>query len=127
MSAAMVDPIVLHLLAWSGGCLITVGFSGLLVRGIVGRPTAEPEEGKTESRARRADIGAIVGKCENILTVTFIMADAITGLALIFAAKSIVRREDIEKDPRYYLGGTLVNLTFSVVIALLIRWSMRLL
>jgi hypothetical protein len=62
----------------------------------------------------------IIGKCENFLTITLILAGAITGLALIFAAKSIVRSEDIKKDPKYYLGGTLVNFSYSVLMGFVI-------
>ena len=71
------------------------------------------------------DVGAIIGKCENFLVITFILADAFTGSALIFTAKSIVRREDIEKDPGYYLGGTLVNFSYSVLIGYLIRIALN--
>ncbi|MCK4824930.1 hypothetical protein KA005_54775 [bacterium] len=105
------------------GYIITIGTSGWVVRHFIEVPkpsskTSDPDESIS---GKRYDLGAIIGKCENFLAITFILADAITGLALIFAAKSIVRSEDIKKDPRYYLGGTLVNLCFSVLIAFLVR------
>ena len=37
-------------------------------------------------QSHKYDLGMIIGKCENILTLTFILADQFTGLALIFAA-----------------------------------------
>jgi hypothetical protein len=44
-----------------------------------------------------------------------------TGLALIIAAKSLVRSEEIRRDPGYYLGGTLVNLVWGLIMGLTAR------
>lgn len=104
--------------------ILTMAFSGVLVRFVVG-PSAHGSSappGGEGGGSPRFDIGAIIGKCENLLVLTFILMGAYTGLALIFTAKSIVRSDDIKKDPRYYLGGTLVNFTFSVVMAVLLQW-----
>jgi len=68
----------------------------------------------------------VIGKCENILALSFILAGEATGLALIFAAKSIVRKEEIQKNPSYYLGGTLVNLVWSVLMGFAIRLAIGL-
>ena len=67
------------------------------------------------------DTGFIIGICENFIIVTFILIEEITGLALIFAAKTIVRRKDIERDPRYYLVGTMINFTFSVFMGIMLK------
>ena len=67
------------------------------------------------------DVGIIVGKTENILLLTFILAEAYTALSIIFAAKGLVRREDIRKNTRYYLAGTMANVTYSVVVGVLLR------
>jgi hypothetical protein len=62
------------------------------------------------------DTGKVIGKCENVLVLTLIVANAYTALGLIFAAKSIVRKEDMSSDDTtYYLAGTLLNFTYSVV------------
>ncbi len=114
-----VHPVLIEVLVWFLAGAVTVAFSGLVVHAIVGQRISRQTEEDTESPG--PDIGAVIGKCENILTVTFVLANAITGLALLFTAKSIVRRDDIKKDPRYYLGGTLVNFTFSVVVAVLLK------
>lgn len=61
------------------------------------------------------DTGTLVGKCENVLVLTLVIASAYTALAVLFAAKSIVRREDIDSgDTAYYVAGTLVNFTYSL-------------
>ena len=65
---------------------------------------------------RQRDIGAIVGKCENVLLFAFVLVEAYTALAIIFAAKSLVRREDMDRDSLFYLAGTLVNVTYSLLV-----------
>lgn len=68
------------------------------------------------------DTGRIIGKCENVLVYTFVLLGAYTALGLIFAAKSLVRKEDIDSDDTsYYLTGTLINFTYSIVVGLLFK------
>ena len=67
------------------------------------------------------DTGFIVGKCENLLILTFMLLDAYTALALIFAAKAVVRREDMSKSSLYFLAGTMVNITYSIMFGLAIK------
>lgn len=109
------------------GYIITVSTSGLIVRHFVGTnknlSSKDPE--KSISTRIDYDVGTIIGKCENILTLTFILAGAFTGLALIFTAKSIVRREHIKRNPKYYLGGTLVNFSYSVIMGFMVRTALR--
>lgn len=47
--------------------------------------------------------------------------DAYTALALIFAAKSIVRREDMSKNSLFFLAGTMINVTYSIMIGLAVK------
>lgn len=105
------------------GYIITIATSGLIIRHFIGSARQKTSSGDSEKLVPRTnyDIGAIIGKCENLLTITLILADAFTGLALIFTAKSIARSEDIKSDPKYYLGGTLVNFTYSVLMGFFIR------
>jgi hypothetical protein len=69
----------------------------------------------------RFDPSAIIGKCENFITVTFVLLDAPEGIAIVFTAKSIVRSEKIRENAGFYLGGTLVNLVWSLAVAGLAR------
>lgn len=104
---------------------VTLAFSTLVVTAFVSPspPTGSSERSEDQEHAtdERRHLGNIIGKCENIIIVTFILAQAETGLALIFAAKALVRREDIEKDPGYFLGGTLLNFVWSLSIAMIAR------
>lgn len=67
------------------------------------------------------DTGYIIGKCENILILTFFLLDAYIALGLIFTAKGFLRREDINKNPLYFLAGTMINFTYSIVIGILLK------
>lgn len=105
------------------GYAITFAFSGPIVRMFIGPPPTgvSDQESKKDGRKKLHDLGAIIGKCENFLAITFILANEVTGLALIFTAKSIIRADDMKKDPRYFLGGTMVNFCFSVLMGFITR------
>jgi hypothetical protein len=107
------------------GYLVTLLLSGPIVRHFVGTGPKIQNGSKGNVKEEPYDVGAIIGKCENILTITFILAGELTGLAIIFTAKSLIRKEDIRKDTRYYLGGTLINFTFSVIIGYFIKLAIR--
>lgn len=105
--------------------VILVGFvllpatSGYVVRYVLQFESNRDLEAELGQEA--IDTGAIIGKCENLLVFALILAGAYTALAVIFAAKSIIRREDMTSgDTLYYLAGTMVNFTYSVVFALLV-------
>ena len=51
------------------------------------------------------DTGFIIGKCENLLRLTFMIQEAYTAVSVIFAAKTIVRREDMLRTPYSSLQG----------------------
>lgn len=68
------------------------------------------------------DTGFVVGICENFIIITFILANEITGLALVFAAKTMVRHKEISDYPEYYLAGTMVNFTFSLLMGMIIKY-----
>ncbi|MHA2256026.1 MAG: hypothetical protein ACXAAM_08145 [Candidatus Heimdallarchaeaceae archaeon] len=79
------------------------------------------EESK-EDKCRRNRIGFIIGRCENILILTFILLNEFTALMIIIGVKGLVRGKDIEKRPGYYLVGTLVNVTISILLSILVRF-----
>ncbi|MFG0330146.1 MAG: hypothetical protein ACF8PN_09640 [Phycisphaerales bacterium] len=129
----LIEPIWAKWFAIAFAYIITVALSGEVVGAFMKRleggdgagPPAEnsssPAGDDHPTRLQRLDTGMVIGKCENIITVTFVLLGQETGLALIFGAKSIVRREDIKKNPRYYLGGTLINLCWGLLVAVTTR------
>jgi hypothetical protein len=102
-----------------GGCVLLMVTSGGVVKGVLRGIAKEDVEGKLEKRVR--DTGVVVGKCENILIVAFVLAGAYTALSVIFAAKAFVRREDMSTNSLYFLAGTMVNVTYSLLVALVLK------
>jgi uncharacterized membrane protein len=43
------------------------------------------------------------------------------ALAIIFAAKTIIREEDIKKNSLFFLTGTMVNVTYSTLVGAIIK------
>lgn len=101
------------------GYIILLGTSGKLVNYILSCISTEPMS-RTISKEVR-DTGFVVGKCENLLIMTFMFLNAYTALALIFAAKTIVRREDMSKNSLFYLAGTMINVTYSILAGLMVK------
>ena len=112
-----------RILALALGYSVTLALSGRIVGYFVG--TAEsgtpvaPVAPAVRSESPRFDAHSVIGKCENLIALTFVIAGELTGLALIFAGKSIVRAK--EENQSYYLGGTLVNLVWSLAMGMLMR------
>jgi hypothetical protein len=103
----------------TAGYVLTMALSGVWVRFFV--PPIQRGGAPAPAGAMRFDSGAVIGKCENVLALTFILAGDTTALGLLFAAKSLVRTEDIKQNPSYYLGGFLVNVVWSVIMGYVLR------
>lgn len=74
--------------------------------------------GKRLQDSSGEDTGWLIGRLENVLIFVLVMSGEYTALSIIFAAKSWVRYEDTTSgDSTYYLAGTLVNFTYSVLFA----------
>jgi hypothetical protein len=103
----------------AGGCLFLMLTSGRVLNMILRGIAKEDVEAKLDKRVR--DTGAVVGKCENILIVVMVLVGAYTALSVIFAAKAFVRREDMSTNSLYFLAGTMVNVTYSLLVALVLK------
>lgn len=98
-----------------GACYaVTLMLSGTLIRW-VGLMDSAPD-------AEAADAGQVIGKCENLLGITLVLLGSYESLGLVLAAKSISRLELAKERPSYYLGGTLVNLTWTVFMGMVARF-----
>ena len=84
-------------------------------------------EDREEPSQRELDVGANVGRTENVTVLTFVLVDVCVALSIIFAAKSIVLREDVKQHSLFYLATTLVNVTCSLLAGLLAQWLLDLL
>jgi hypothetical protein len=125
----------------AGGFLFTILTSGYVFRLFIGSAGAKVEEDRESETGDapaketppddkkwigKLDVGVIIGKCENILALTMILNNEYTGLAIIFTAKSIIRLDAMKKNPKYYLGGTLVNLCYTILMGYVIRFLLAL-
>jgi len=73
---------------------------------------------ETDSDVKK-DTGWLIGRIENTIILTLVVAGQYTALSIIFAAKSWVRVEDTaNENSTYYLAGTMVNFTYSIVVAI---------
>ena len=71
------------------------------------------------------DTGLVIGICESFITITLVLLNHITGLAIIFTAKSIIRSKKMEEKAEYYLVGTMVNFTFSLLVGIIMKISLQ--
>jgi len=116
ISGALVEPAWAKVAVVAAAYVVTLALSGVMIRFFI-LPRNRPERPARDRTGPRFDSSVVIGKCENIITVTFVLLGQETGLALIFAAKSLVRSDDIKKNPGFYLGGTLVNLVWALLVA----------
>src|ERR1044071_4501143 len=82
---------------------------------------AEANVKNENETATRLSIGEIIGKCENVLIFTFLILEAYTAIALVVTAKTIVRKEEIEKNSMFFLGGTMINVAYSVIVGFIVK------
>lgn len=67
--------------------------------------------------------GRLIGILERIITLTLVILDQIEAIALIIAAKSIIRFQSAKeiRFAEYYLIGTMSSVLFALIIGLLAR------
>lgn len=109
---------VLEIVVWTGAYLAALGGSGPFVRHLLARAGQEIPPDETNP-------GRVVGKLEDIVVVSLVAVEAYTALALVFAAKGIVRVEGGRERASYYVLGTLANFTWALVVALAARFALR--
>ncbi|XGA81309.1 hypothetical protein OR573_06645 [Halomonas sp. CH40] len=107
----------MEILVWLIAYTLTASLSGVFVRKCFSMAKVPDVNDERES------VGGVIGKLENVLVLTIVMVEAYTALALIFAAKNIVRIDkNDEKSINYYILGTLANFTWSLVMAMLAKF-----
>lgn len=81
----------------------------------------EPDPVEEKLARERISTGLIIGKCENLIIYLMVLTGSYTALAIIFTAKTIIRKEDIAKNSMFFLAGTMINVTYSLLISLLVK------
>ncbi|MFH0930813.1 MAG: hypothetical protein V1890_02600 [Candidatus Zixiibacteriota bacterium] len=107
-----------YLLILVTGYLFCFIFGSMVVRFCIRK--VDPSY-KTELGKPVVDTGLIIGLCESFITISLVLMDALTGLAIIFTAKSIARSKKIEEKAEFYLVGTMVNFSFSLLVGILLK------
>lgn len=106
---------------------VLTGTSGEVVSFILQRAAHKPieeiagEDKPVETVKKRLEIGEVIGKCENIIILAFLILEAYTAIAIVITAKTMVRKEEIEKNSMYFLAGTLINVSYSVLIGFVVK------
>lgn len=112
------------------GYFVTFVFTSFLIKKIVlsGKKKQDSEQEDSQKVPDKREIrdGYIIGKCENIIILSFILVGEVTGLALIFAAKNLARQKDIHDNAGFFLAGTMVNFTATLVIAYILKYILQL-
>jgi hypothetical protein len=83
--------------------------------------TTVPDPVEEKLARDRISTGLIIGKCENLIIYLMVLTGSYTALAIIFTAKTIIRKEDIAKNSMFFLAGTMINVTYSLLISLLVK------
>lgn len=67
--------------------------------------------------------GMVIGIAERVMVLTFVLVNQYTAITVIFAAKSIARFNELKdrKMAEYYLIGTLVSITFALLVGIVVR------
>lgn len=119
-------PIILKAIIVAIGYLFTFWIANVLIKRIVlkGKRNFDADgNGKIDEKDEKIiRDGFIIGKCENIIILSFVLAGEVTGLALIFAAKSLARQKDINDNAGFFLAGTMVNFTATLVLAFVLKY-----
>lgn len=71
--------------------------------------------------------GATIGVLERMLVLTLVLLGQYAAIALIFAAKSIARFEELKdrQFAEYYLIGTLSSILFAMLVGILTTWVLE--
>ncbi len=104
------------------GYFFTFWITNILIKKIVLKEKATANTENENANKKMIRDGLIIGKCENIIILSFILVDEVTGLALIFAAKNLARQQDIKENAGFFLAGTMVNFTATLVIAYILKF-----
>ncbi len=103
--------------------VLAVALGHFLVRRVILQKHQLTEAGGLE----RA--GATIGCLERSLTLTLVLVGQYEAIALILAAKSVARFQELKRREfaEYYLIGTLSSMLFAMFIGILASWFLTLL
>jgi len=106
--------------------IVVIGYLGIIFCGYLIRLILRKYEKDVDFSGLKS-AGMAIGIIERILTLTFVMLGQYTAITIIFAAKSIARFNELKdrKMSEYYLIGTLLSITFALIMGIIIRFLIR--
>jgi len=123
MEKLLEHPSLCDVLIIAGGMLFLLITSGWVVSSILRK--IEPKEQQFPVNQEMINIGRVIGKCENLLILILMLLDAETALAIIFTAKALVRKEDMVKNSFFFLAGTMINVTYSILVGFILKLLLK--
>jgi hypothetical protein len=103
-----------------GAVVFTMLTSGLVFRLTIQR-AVERQSSDNKPSQQMLSTGVWIGKCENIVVVLLVLLDQFGTLGLVFAAKGIAQQQNVRDNTAYYLGGTLVNFVWGLMVGVIAR------
>jgi hypothetical protein len=112
--------IIIYALAYFAAVIL----GHFVVRGLMNQFPIPSDDDEGKRQLRHA--GLTIGVLERIFTVTFVLIDQYTAIALIFTAKSIARFEDLKvrRFSEYYLIGTLSSILIALLVGIVVRYAL---
>jgi hypothetical protein len=95
----------------------------VLVRKLLDVVQVDPGDFDLEPPEVERRVGRHIGILERGLLLTLVFADALSGVGLVIAAKSLARFKELDKKglAEYYLVGTLASTLTAVGLGLLVK------
>jgi hypothetical protein len=117
-------PLIIKAVVLLVGAIVTVLVGGPIVGAIVRGYAPQLEED-----AGLLDGGRIIGICERLLVLSFVLSATPQAIGLLVTAKSIFRFEDVtgeskRKHSEYVIIGTLVSFAYAVTVSYGIKWML---
>lgn len=121
------------LLVLASGIILTVRTGAILVDKAVAPFLSKlkkvPPDGSTGARGFEEG-GRLIGQLERALILLFILADHLTAVGFLIAAKSVLRFGEVRDrenrmEAEYIIIGTLISFLWGLTIAYLTRWFIR--
>jgi hypothetical protein len=118
-------------LVLAGYALALTG-GGFFVEWALAKVLREGDLAEVSAFRRRglANGGRAIGWLERFLFVTFVLLENVGALGLVLAAKGVIRFGEVraakdQKVAEYVLVGTLLSLSWALVVGLALRWLIR--
>jgi len=128
---AFLAELVIPLVVYTVGYIVSAVAGSVFVEFCLGRVKFTKEQRDALKNEGVEGAGKIIGVPERTLALTFLFVGRPDAIAIIFAAKSIIRFESTKDRQRpfaeYYLVGTLASMAFAVFVGIVTNHALEIL